>query len=104
MGTCPEKYEISVEGKPGTDWLEWFSAKRVPRGVGEETTIAGTVPDQAVLLGLLGVRDHNLTLFSVKLQGGRPFARAAMRINPSTSAVPATPNSGRGNERRVQDE
>lgn len=46
-------YEIRVEGVLSADWSDWFAGLTVTPGERGETVIAGPVPDQAALQGIL---------------------------------------------------
>ena len=62
----PEYYEIKVKGELDTHWSDWFEGLTLTHLAGQETLLAGPLPDQAALHGLLErVRDLNLTLISV---------------------------------------
>jgi hypothetical protein len=62
----PDRYEIRVDGVLDDRWADWFYSLRVSRD-GAQTVIAGLLPDQAALHGLLTkVRDLGLTLISVR--------------------------------------
>ena len=60
------RYEIRVQGLLDDHWSDWFGGLTV-RSEGEDmTVIAGIVPDQAALHGLLTkINDVGLTLVSV---------------------------------------
>lgn len=62
----PHVYEIRIEGRLTECWSSWFEGmviRNSPRG---ETTLRGTVVDQAALYGLLNkIQALNLTLVSV---------------------------------------
>ncbi len=64
-------YEIRVEGQLSPEWSSWFAGLAVtqepnPRDGTTITVIAGPVPDQPTLHGILGkIRDLNLRLISV---------------------------------------
>lgn len=59
-------YEIRVESVLGQGWSAWFSGLRITHEA-DVTVIAGPVPDQAALLGLLArVHDLGLALISVR--------------------------------------
>ena len=61
----PARYEIRVDGILDDRWADWFGALQVRRD-GTQTVIAGRLPDQAALHGLLArVRDLGLSLISV---------------------------------------
>ena len=65
----PEYYEIKVKGKLDTHWSDWFEGLTLTHLEGQETLLAGPLPDQAALHGLLErIRDLNLTLISVNSQ------------------------------------
>lgn len=62
----PEYYEIKVKGELDTHWSDWFEGLTLTHMEGQETMLAGLLPDQAALHGLLErIRDLNLTLISV---------------------------------------
>jgi hypothetical protein len=59
------RYEIRVKGVLDTHWSDWFEGLSL-RGEGGTTVIAGPIPDQAALHGVLAkVRDLGLPLLSV---------------------------------------
>jgi hypothetical protein len=71
----PEHYEIKVEGHLDLRWSDWFAGLTVTHLAGDQTLLAGPLPDQAALHGLLErIRDLNLTLISVN-RGGRSSRR-----------------------------
>jgi hypothetical protein len=60
------RYEIRVDGVLDDRWADWFGGLQVSRD-GTQTVIAGLLPDQPALHGLLAkVRDLGLTLISVR--------------------------------------
>jgi hypothetical protein len=67
----PEYYEIKIKGILDQRWTDWFAGLQMEHLEGNQTLLSGTLPDQAMLHGLLErVRDLNLTLISVTC--GRP--------------------------------
>ena len=62
----PEYYEIRIKGHLDPHWSERFAGLELTPLEGDGTLLAGLLPDQAALHGLLElVRDLNLTLLSV---------------------------------------
>jgi hypothetical protein len=62
----PACYEIRVDGVLDERWADWFGGLQVSND-GTRTVIAGLLPDQPALHGLLTrVRDLGLTLISVR--------------------------------------
>jgi len=64
-------YQITVSGVVDVSWSEWFDGLRLTTFVDADglpvTHLAGTVPDQGALRGILNrLWDLNLTLLSVK--------------------------------------
>jgi hypothetical protein len=65
----PARYEIRVDGVLDDRWADWFGGLHIIRD-GTQTVIAGLVPDQSALHGLLAkVRDLGLTLILVRRLG-----------------------------------
>jgi hypothetical protein len=61
-----ENIEIKVRGKLSPEWAEWFNGLEIRLEAGDVTVLAGSLPDQAALHGILArIRDLNLTLLSV---------------------------------------
>ena len=73
----PARYEIRVGGVLDDRWADWFGGLRVSSD-GTQTVIAGLLPDQSALHGLLArVRDLGLCLISVRqLDAGDPGDQA----------------------------
>ena len=60
-------YEIRVRGVLDGGWSAWFDGLQVTSDERGQTTIAGPVPDQAALHGLLAkIRDLGLDLLAVR--------------------------------------
>jgi len=60
-------YHIRVKGLLGAKWSDWFDGFTITPQADDETLLAGPVPDQAALHGLLAkIRDLGLPLLSVK--------------------------------------
>ncbi len=64
-------YEIRVEGQLDHSWSEWFDGLNVTPQANGETLIAGSVPDQAVLQGIL-TKLFNLRLPIVSVRRIQP--------------------------------
>ncbi len=59
-------YEIKVKGHLDPRWSDWFGSLQLTHLEGSQTLLAGLLPDQAALHGVLEhIRDLNLTLISV---------------------------------------
>ena len=66
----PEYWEIKIEGHLDPRWSDWFEGLTLTHLEGDETLLAGNLPDQAALHGLLErIRDLNITLISVTSSG-----------------------------------
>ena len=65
-----EHCEIKIKGHLDPRWSDWFAGLKLTHLEGNETLLAGLLPDQAALYGLLErVRDLNLTLISITCSG-----------------------------------
>ena len=68
----PEYYEVKIKGRLDDRWSKWFAGLHMSYLQDDVTLLAGVLPDQGALHGLLErVRDLNLTLVSV-ICGGAP--------------------------------
>jgi hypothetical protein len=62
----PVRYEVRVEGVLDARWSAWFAGLQI-RSEGTETILAGTLPDQPALHGILDrVWDLGLTVIAVR--------------------------------------
>jgi hypothetical protein len=62
----PWRYEIRVEGRLEDGWSEWFGGMTICHDREGETLLAGSLPDQAALFGVLNrIHDLNLKLIAV---------------------------------------
>jgi hypothetical protein len=79
-----ERYEIHIKGHLSANWSDWFDGLTVTNLDQGESLIAGPVPDQAALHGLLArVYSLNLTLLGVR----RVMAESGERMLPGSSEV-----------------
>jgi hypothetical protein len=68
--TRAEYYEIRVRGLLDSHWSAWFEGLKLTSLGNGETLIAGSIPDQAALHGILAkIRDLGLQLDSVVCVG-----------------------------------
>lgn len=68
----PDYYEIKVRGHLAPHWADWLAGMALTHLDEDVTLLAGTLPDQAALHGLLErIRDLNLKLLSVATRGDR---------------------------------
>lgn len=67
----PYFYEIRVEGTITERWSDWFDGLAIRPEPSGETVLAGWIPDQAALFGVLGqIQALNLPLVSVSRESG----------------------------------
>ena len=59
-------YAIRVEGHLGDQWSDWFEGMMTRQEPNGETTLSGTLSDQAALYGVL-TKIHNLNLILVSI-------------------------------------
>ncbi len=63
---APSQYEIRLQGRLDDQWSTWFGGLTLTRTDQGETSLTGTIVDQAALHSLLRkVRDLGLPLLSV---------------------------------------
>ena len=61
------QYRIRVRSVLPANWAEWFDGFVVSYEAGGDTTLTGTVADQAALYGLISrVRDLGLSLVAIE--------------------------------------
>lgn len=69
LGTDPDQplmYEVRIQGHLSKRWDDWFDHMTVTSDPNGETTLTGTIVDQAALHGILTkIRDLGLQLLSV---------------------------------------
>ena len=64
-------YTITIKGDLEESWSDWFDGMTIQPEPGGETSIAGPVPDQAALVGLINrIHDLGLVLISVMPSAG----------------------------------
>ena len=62
----PRFYEIHIEGHLADRWSDWFEGLAIHNDLNGETTLSGSVTDQAALFGVLNkIHALNLTLISL---------------------------------------
>ncbi len=62
----PRVYEIRVEGHLSDRWADWFDGLAIRNQPNGETTLSGSLADQAALFGVLNkIQALNLILISV---------------------------------------
>ena len=67
MRSQSQFYQIQIEGHSSLDWSDWFDALTVQHTENGHTLLAGSLPDQTGLHGvLMRIRDLGLTLVEVK--------------------------------------
>jgi hypothetical protein len=63
----PIRYEIRVQGQIDAHWSAWFGGLDIANDVVGETTLIGSLPDQAALHGVLTrICDLGLPLVTVR--------------------------------------
>jgi hypothetical protein len=69
-----EQYQIQVLGHLGPQWNEWFEGLTIINTEDGQAILAGQLPDQAALHGvLMKIRDLGLPLLSVnRVTGDEP--------------------------------
>ena len=98
------RYELRVQGVLDARWSAWFEGLQVSRDQAGQTTIAGTVADQAALHGLLTkIRDLDLPC-SPSAASTKSLTRmeAAMRQLPRPTRPSRTQRSQRSQMSRRQ--
>lgn len=72
MFTDLASYSIRVKGQLGSEWSEWFDGMAITYDATNETTLSGSMLDQAALYGILNkIRDLGLPLLSVLSESPR---------------------------------
>lgn len=86
LGTDPDQplmYEVRIKGRLSKRWDDWFDHMTVTSDSNGETTLTGTVVDQAALHGILTrIRDLGLQLLSVTKIETRGLASTQERKEP----------------------
>lgn len=66
-------YQIRIEGLLDSSWSDWFDGLAISYAADDSTILAGPLPDQAALHGVLNkIRDLGLTLISVSVDSAVP--------------------------------
>ncbi|RIK36981.1 MAG: hypothetical protein DCC55_25665 [Chloroflexi bacterium] len=66
-------YTIRIQGHLSPRWSEWFEDMEIIHSCNGETSLIGTLPDQAALFGLLlKIRDLGLELIAVESKTAQP--------------------------------
>lgn len=92
-----ELYEIHIKGHLSANWSDWFDGLTVTNLDQGESLIAGPVPDQAALHGLLArVYSLNLTLLGVR----RVMSESGGRVQTGSLEVEGTPFCWNNDESR----
>jgi|WetSurMetagenome_2_1015567.scaffolds.fasta_scaffold679981_2 hypothetical protein len=69
----PYEYEIRVEGCIADRWSDWFDGLAICNQPNGDTTLSGSIRDQAALLGMLNkIQALNLVLVSVNRKPAGP--------------------------------
>lgn len=69
------RYSIRVAGHLAPRWAEWLAGLELRREADGTTLLAGWLPDQSALFGVLAkIRDLNLVLLSVEREPARDAA------------------------------
>lgn len=63
----PRVYEIRVEGHLADHWSNWFEGLAIYQESNDDTTLSGSLADQAALFGVL-TKLHNLNLILISVQ------------------------------------
>ena len=67
--TAYSKYQIHIAGLLDPSWSDWFDGLTITYTGDDTTILAGPLPDQAALHGvLIKIRDLGLTLLSVSTE------------------------------------
>jgi hypothetical protein len=71
--TTSRTYQIHINGLLDATWSDWFDGLTITHEEDEVTVLAGPLPDQAALHGVLNkIRDLGLTLISVSVDPAGP--------------------------------
>jgi len=86
----PMTYCLRVRGHLDQTWSAWFDGFAIAHEPNGQTTLTGTVPDQAALYGLLTkARDLGLDLLAVLPASPEPHAEGEDRGAGGPDASPA---------------
>ena len=77
---APVHYEIRIQGHLDMRWADWFDGLTLTHDPDGTTLLAGPLPDQAALHGVLSrIRDLGLPIISVQSLDTGPYPRTLLK-------------------------